>query len=1086
MRRVVLALLLGLYAGVAQAADKPVIGPAPVWVTPIASAPAVAADKANGALGFLVLDRQVHFGPEGASEYQQRVLQIRNAMGLAAMGSMALTWNPTTEVLTVHKLIILRDGKSIDVLAKQAFAVLRREAKFDAAVLDGMLTATIQPEGLQVGDVVDLAYTLTRNNPEMQGRSEWSLEAPAAEMDHVRLRATWSAPKVLKWRTTEALGAPKVTHGRGVTEVAVDLRDTKTLTGPSRAPERYAPTRRLEISEFQSWTEISNLLAPLYAKASTLAADSPLRAETAKIRAASTDPKVRAAAALKLVQDKVRYLALVMTDGGLTPIDADTTWTRRFGDCKAKTALLIALLRDLGVEAEPAAVNAAAGDGLDARLPGMSAFDHVLVRAVIGGQVYWLDGTRTGDGGLDSLRVPAFHWALPIRSTNATLEALVIPPLERPDADVLLKVDASGGIDAPAPAHGEMLLRGDGARVVSLGVAVVPAADRDAFLKTMWETAYPWITVKTVSLSVLADTGEVRMAMDGAAKLRWTGANAGGPRWFVVTGSTLGWKADYKREPGPHADAPFAVAGYPSSNAFKFVMALPRNGDGFSTVGPDIDTKVAGRAFHRRSRVEGGMATIEVSSRTLTPEFPASEAEAANRALAEMAKVRVGIRASEGYWPTDKDTAVLMSGSPQTVSDLIDRAERLMKSGKMEAALADLNKAVALEPASAYAVANRGIAYFWSGKYDLAKADFDKAIAMDKRNLVAVHGQGMLAMRTGRYAEAVAAFSRAIDLKDGNPFALSQRASAYWLMRDGDKALADLDELMKIEPGAIEVRVQRFEIYSARNQTDRALKEMDAAIAETPKDARLYLYRGGMLGRIGRRQEAQRDFESALAIQPRADTYLTMSIYRDRTDYPAKLADIAAAERLEPEDLRVVTMRARVLSDQGQHAQAIESLTRASAAHPDNDLLLTERARALIKAGRVPAGLKDLATIRARKPDSIEWLNSLCWTQATLGVALDAALADCSAALAINPNLAAIVDSRAFVLMRMGRNKEALQAYDKAVELRPYQAESLYGRGIVRLRLGMTAEGQADLAAARAARPRIDEDFEDYGVQPGT
>src|SRR5207245_7674926 len=41
--------------------------------------------------------------------------------------------------------------------------------------------------------------------------------------------------------------------------------------------------------------------------------------------------------------------------GGLVPASAETTWSRRFGDCKAKTALLLAILHEFGIEAEPVA-----------------------------------------------------------------------------------------------------------------------------------------------------------------------------------------------------------------------------------------------------------------------------------------------------------------------------------------------------------------------------------------------------------------------------------------------------------------------------------------------------------------------------------------------------------------------------------------------------------------------------------------------------------------------------------------------------------------------------------------------------------
>ena len=116
----------------------------------------------------------------------------------------------------------------------------------------------------------------------------------------------------------------------------------------------------------------------------------------------------------------MRYAFVGMNLGGYVPAAADVTWQRRFGDCKGKSVLLLALLHQLGIEAEPVLVSTGLGDGLDQQLP-MLTFDHAIVRAQIGGKVYWLDGTRTGDRALDDIAIPNFRWVLPLRPTGAKL-----------------------------------------------------------------------------------------------------------------------------------------------------------------------------------------------------------------------------------------------------------------------------------------------------------------------------------------------------------------------------------------------------------------------------------------------------------------------------------------------------------------------------------------------------------------------------------------------------------------------------------------------------------------------------------------
>jgi hypothetical protein len=59
--------------------------------------------------------------------------------------------------------------------------------------------------------------------------------------------------------------------------------------------------------------------------------------------------------------------------------------------------MLLALMNELGIKAEPALVSLTRGDDLNDRLPGLAVFDHVFVHTVIGRRDFWLDGTRSGD-----------------------------------------------------------------------------------------------------------------------------------------------------------------------------------------------------------------------------------------------------------------------------------------------------------------------------------------------------------------------------------------------------------------------------------------------------------------------------------------------------------------------------------------------------------------------------------------------------------------------------------------------------------------------------------------------------------------
>ena len=1084
MRWVFLGGALAFASTTATAGEQLLTGAPPAWVKPGAEIKASPVGTEGGqALRMLRFDRQLNFSPSVDAIYQESVTQIRTGLGLQGAGTITLSWDPSRDTVTLHKLRIVRPDQTIDVLARQSFTVIRRETNF-RQIVDGRLTATLQPVDLRIGDQIEFAYSVAHSDPVMQGRTDVPLNLDGLRnVEDATLRATWPASEPITWRAGSGLPAPKVTRRGGEMELALEIKNQATLEGPKGAPRRYWPTRELEFSEFKTWADVAATVATQFREASVLAPDSPLHAEAAKIRQLSPDPKVQAAAALKLVQEQVRYLALVLTDGGYTPVSADKTWERRFGECKGKSVLLVALLRELGIEAEPVLVNAFNGEGLDRTLPRMSAFNHVIVRAVIGGKVYWLDGTRTGDeeANLDRLDTPSHKWALPLRAKGAELIPLVEPPSDKPLMETVLEIDAREGVEAASPVHAELVMRGAASRLATLITANMPPADREKRLKSML-SQYSWIEVKTVQVTRDAADGASRIVMEGTAKPRWVG-NGLGQRWLNWPSAILGQRgADYKRDPGPGADAPFAVT-FPMYVVNRFSIRLPNGGAGFAAPAPDVNKTVAGRTWVRRTTTEGDRIVIESSVKAVAAEFPASEAAEAQAELARMAAVNVFVRAPIGYRPTEGDVTAWLAETPATVPELLDRGSRLMRAPRLKEAIADFDKAIALDPASATALANRGMAQIQSGDVARAKQDLEAANKLDPRNGAVQSALGTLALREGRLQEAVVALTRAAELIPANAFAITNRADAYRRLGETDKALADLDTLLQIDPKLYQAKVSRAEIYAGVGDNAKALTEIDAALAAAPRDERVLVVRAGLLARLDRRADAEAAFTAALAVKPTAEAYLTRAVYRPKTDLVGRLADIDAAEKLSPEFPAILPMRVSSYLGAGKATEALALVNQALRKTPQSKTALGLRINVYARAGQPAAALKDLDDLRKLSVGPME-LNNVCWIAATQDLGLENALRDCDAALALQPGEPAFIDSKALVLLRLGRRQEALAAYDEAVRKRPQQAASIYGRGLTKARLGMAADAEADLASARKINRQIDEEFAGYGLKP--
>ena len=294
-----LLIVVCFFAQSAMAADQPAYGPPPAWVRQ-APLPVEPNESSKAAVRMILQDYQLNFSREGVETYTHAMVRVQTPQGLASVGTLALPWKPDSDVLTVHYLHILRGDQVVDVLGGgQTFTVLRRENNLEYAALDGVLTATVQPSGLQVGDIIDLAYTIKRLDPVLAGTVEQVLGGwQDISLAHLRVRAQWPSSMPVRWKSTDALGAPKEARRGDMTEVSVVLDHLEPLTQPEGAPLRFRVLRQIEFSDFKSWAEVSARLAPLYEKASILAADSPLHAEIAKIKKQSENPITRAEGAL--------------------------------------------------------------------------------------------------------------------------------------------------------------------------------------------------------------------------------------------------------------------------------------------------------------------------------------------------------------------------------------------------------------------------------------------------------------------------------------------------------------------------------------------------------------------------------------------------------------------------------------------------------------------------------------------------------------------------------------------------------------------------------------------------------------------
>lgn len=169
------------------------------------------------------------------------------------------------------------------------------------------------------------------------------------------------------------------------------------------------------------------------------------------------------------------------------------------------------------------------------------------------------------------------------------------------------------------------------------------------------------------------------------------------------------------------------------------------------------------------------------------------------------------------------------------------------------------------------------------------------------------------------------------------------------------------------------------------------------------------------------------------------------------------------------------------------YAAAVADLDRAVRLVPGLAEAYLARGDAYYQIGDRGRAIDDYGRAIALKPDAAVAYNNRCWARAEGGTGLEAALADCEAAIRLRPAFAGALGSRAYVDFRLGRFAKAVADADAALgfnaQANAWRAGSLYVRGVAKLRL-RDLSGQTDLAAAQAIDPRIGVRYAAYGVTP--
>ncbi len=886
MRYVTALMLLApvmLAATPALAGEEVLYGPAPDWIDIEGAAPIDTAAK----LPIARIDVQQRIEDGTVTIYVDRAIKLDSAEALTQGGTSTATWMPEKGDLTIHAVRILRGDDTIDVLAAgERYTVLRRETQLERRTLDGMLTATMPIPGLRTGDVLQIAFSQTVHDETLAGGAQLNslLFAKPFEAGFARNIVSWPKDETLVWKAGPGIAQPQEEIRGGYRQVSIALPLPERDEMPSDAPSRFTRPQVLQAGTFGDWEEVSSVFAPLYKTEETIAPGSPLAAEVARIKAASSDPLERAVMATRLVQERISYLMNGMSGGNYVPQAPARTWELRFGDCKAKSMLLLALLDELGIEAEPVLVNTQFSDAVPDMVPIPGAFDHVIVRADIGGTPYWLDGTMTGTRRANIANTPAIRYGLPIRAGGAGLTSIEPRVPEFADMDIRITLDQRGGVDIPALATVVTRLSGASASNLSASIGQMSDEQREQMLEALAaSTQLGALSLVDGDVEVIEEDAVVQFTVTGLMTTPWQDEGAR-MRQNLDMLPGAGYEFSTDRARAAWRDIPVEL-GYPGLAKSEITILLPEKGEGFALRGrPDLDVSFAGERIVRHVELADGKLiareTLESRGGELPPSGISEARTQAARASSGVPFLLAPVDASRAWEyaradlrkrlePYEDAYAKAIARDPEEAGSFLNRAGFRQQTGNLTGALADMDEAIALDP-NADNYRYRGYLNRNFGRDEQALADFTTAFEFDPNGANARTMAAQLG-RMGQTSEALALLDEYDDHGEDHEGFVDTKAEVLAYAGRAEEGLALVDTLMDDQPGKGYL-VNNACWYRARFDVgrdnmidicDKAVQQAGSPVAALDSRALAWLT-------MGEPEKARADAEAALASSPQS------------------------------------------------------------------------------------------------------------------------------------------------------------------------------------------------------------------------
>jgi tetratricopeptide (TPR) repeat protein len=247
--------------------------------------------------------------------------------------------------------------------------------------------------------------------------------------------------------------------------------------------------------------------------------------------------------------------------------------------------------------------------------------------------------------------------------------------------------------------------------------------------------------------------------------------------------------------------------------------------------------------------------------------------------------------------------------------------------------------------------------------------------------------------------------------------------------------LADLNRAVELAPDDAEVWQARAMYYMRHGQIDKAVSDFNGLVERDSDNMMTRLGVAEQLIKVQQYDEALKHLKVVIDQKPSALAYtLRAQLWTQQEKLDEAVKDLDEAVKLDPDDLGLVLMRARLQHAAGRHDLAEQDVDRVLQARADIRPAIELRSSILAAKGKYAEAAQDIAELLKKEPDNV-------LLQLQLGIYLNAgsqshkAIEVFDKILSADPQNGLALRGRADAYLNVGEHRKAVADYDVVVKM---------------------------------------------------